>query len=226
MAATQVIDTIEYGGIVYVFTDSSARKDILNAIERMNKLNDKQTENLQAEITRAKNKEDALEDQKVTKEEGKGLSTNDFTDAYKDILDNPIAMTGATASADGAQGDVPAPQAGEQDKFLRGDGTYAVPHDTTYDPVTQTTNGLMIAADKKKLDSLEDEPNDQAACNTTFVGNVITETFGNGRTVQTTFNNDGSITQVITKANVDTITLHTVFNSDGSITRTKTITPV
>lgn len=36
-------------------------------------------------------------------------------------------MTGATASAAGAQGLVPAPAAGKQASFLRGDGTWAVP---------------------------------------------------------------------------------------------------
>lgn len=226
MAAEQVIDTIEYGGVTYVFVDSTARENILSAIERMNKLNERQTNALQDEIRRATGKEDALEESKVTKVEGKDLSTNDFTDEYKDMLDNPAIMQGATASEDGASGLVPKPLKGQQGLYLDGSGNYSKPHDTTYDPVTQTANGLMIAADKKKLDALEDEPNDQAACTTTFVDNVITETFGNGRTVQTTFNSDGSITQVITKADVDTITLHTVFNSDGSITRTKTITPV
>ena len=33
-------------------------------------------------------------------------------------------MTGATASTDGASGLVPAPSAGDEDKFLAGDGTY------------------------------------------------------------------------------------------------------
>lgn len=33
-------------------------------------------------------------------------------------------MTGATANADGARGLVPAPSAGDEDKFLAGDGTY------------------------------------------------------------------------------------------------------
>lgn len=36
-------------------------------------------------------------------------------------------MTGATASAAGTQGLVPAPAAGKQTSFLRGDGTWAVP---------------------------------------------------------------------------------------------------
>lgn len=37
----------------------------------------------------------------------------------------PSTMTGATAETDGASGLVPAPKAGEQNKFLRGDGTWA-----------------------------------------------------------------------------------------------------
>ena len=36
-----------------------------------------------------------------------------------------VPFTGATASTDGAEGFVPAPEAGEQDKLLRGDGTWA-----------------------------------------------------------------------------------------------------
>lgn len=228
MAQTINLDHMGYTdeGVEYEFVDSTARDGVTNLNQRLSKVDDKQTDALQREITRATQKEDALEESKVTKVAGKDLSTNDFTDEYKDMLDNPAIMQGATASKDGASGLVPKPLKGQQGLYLDGSGNYTKPHDTTYDVVTQTANGLMIAADKKKLDSLEDEPNDQAACTTTFVDNVITETFGNGRTVQTTFNSDGSITQVITKADVDTITLHTVFNSDGSITRTKTITPV
>lgn len=42
------------------------------------------------------------------------------------------AMTGATSSAAGAAGLVPAPAAGKQASFLRGDGTWVVPTDTKY----------------------------------------------------------------------------------------------
>ena len=42
-------------------------------------------------------------------------------DAIKSMID---VMQGATASADGASGLVPKPEAGDQDKFLKGDGTW------------------------------------------------------------------------------------------------------
>ena len=64
-------------------------------------------------------------------------------------------MTAATASAAGKAGLVPAPAAGAQTKYLRGDGTWQTPPDTntTYSAATQTAAGLMSGADKKKLDS-------------------------------------------------------------------------
>ena len=228
MASKQTIDHYGYkkDGVEYEFVDHTARLGVQNAIERMNKLNETQTNGLSAEVDRAKEAEQALEDSKVSVVQGKGLSTNDFTDEYKGMLDNPAVMEGATAMTDGKQGDVPKPLKADKDKFLRGDGTYATPHDTTYEKVTHSSDGLMAKEDKIKLDAMDAETDELSACETTFVGNVITETFGNGRTRETTFNADGTITQVITKADTDTITLVTTFNADGSISRSKTVTPI
>lgn len=54
-------------------------------------------------------------------------------------------MTGATASANGTSGLVPAPASGEQTSFLRGDGTWVVPTDTntTYTVASGDSNGQI-----------------------------------------------------------------------------------
>lgn len=52
-------------------------------------------------------------------------------------------MRAASASAAGAAGLVPAPAAGKQTSFLRGDGTWVVPTNTTYGLASTTANGLL-----------------------------------------------------------------------------------
>lgn len=63
-------------------------------------------------------------------------------------------MTGATSSTDGKSGLVPVPAKGKQGQYLRGDGTWATPKDTTYTAATTSAAGLMSAADKTKLDGV------------------------------------------------------------------------
>lgn len=63
----------------------------------------------------------------------------------------------ATASVAGGTGLVPAPVAGAQAKYLRADGTWQTPPNTTYGLATASANGLMSAADKAKMDKLKDE---------------------------------------------------------------------
>ena len=48
-----------------------------------------------------------------------------FSEIFGDITGSLVEMVGATASQDGAAGIVPAPIAGDQNKFLRGDATWA-----------------------------------------------------------------------------------------------------
>lgn len=66
------------------------------------------------------------------------------------------AFKGATSSAGGGAGLVPAPAAGASNRYLCSDGTWQVPPDTntTYGLVTTSANGLMSASDKKKLDGI------------------------------------------------------------------------
>ena len=60
-------------------------------------------------------------------------------------------FTGATADKDGTAGLVKAPVKGQQGLYLRADGTWATPANTTYGVATASTNGLLSAADFKKL---------------------------------------------------------------------------
>lgn len=62
---------------------------------------------------------------------------------YKDTNTTYANMKAATASAAGAAGLVPAPAAGKQTSFLRGDGTWVVPANTTYGLASTTANGLL-----------------------------------------------------------------------------------
>lgn len=52
-------------------------------------------------------------------------------------------MRGATASANGASGLVPAPTQGNEGKYLKGDGSWGTPANTTYGVVSKTANGLV-----------------------------------------------------------------------------------
>ena len=84
--------------------------------------------------------------------DGTAVWGNDVNTTYENF-------TGASASAVGASGLVPAPAAGDQAKFLCGDGTWKTTPDTdtTYEVATSTENGLMSAADKAKLDSIQSD---------------------------------------------------------------------
>lgn len=124
--------------------------------------------------------------------------TDTGSDAY--IKNKPSTMRGASASAAGGTGFVPAPGAGAANRYLRSDGSWSVPPDnntvythptsagnkhipaggssgqilrwsgdgtavwgvdnnTTYGAATQSANGLMSAADKKKLDGIATSAN-------------------------------------------------------------------
>ena len=82
-------------------------------------------------------------------------------------------MSGATSSKAGARGLVPAPAAGKQASYLRGDGSWAVPTNTTYGNATQSSAGLMSASDKEKLDGID------AGADKTTVDSALSATSGN-----------------------------------------------
>lgn len=84
------------------------------------------------------------------------VAKSDITDLGIPSQDTTYSdMVGATATTDGSNGLVPKPLKGEQNKFLCADGKWSTPSDTTYNLVTTTTNGLMSASDKVKLNGIE-----------------------------------------------------------------------
>ena len=84
------------------------------------------------------------------------------------VVTNNIAhintMVGATSSANGTKGLVPAPLKADREKFLRGDKTWATPTDTTYNVFDNNTDGLVPAPENDtgylKSDGTWDEPQD------------------------------------------------------------------
>lgn len=96
-------------------------------------------------------KEKSAWDNKVDKVAGKGLSTNDYTDAakkkvdaipsspkYTDTVTTINGKTGAISKADITALGIPATN-------------------TTYPVASQSSNGLMSAADKKRLDNIREQ---------------------------------------------------------------------
>lgn len=82
------------------------------------------------------------------------LTTQDTNTTYSN-------MKGATASAAGTAGLVPAPAAGTQAKYLRGDGTWQTPPNTTYASMSaaEATTGTATAARTISAKTLHDKIN-------------------------------------------------------------------
>ena len=178
---------------------------------------------------------------KVDKVTGKGLSTNDYTTTEKNKLagieanannytlpkasgtvlggikignnlkidENGVVsatdtnttyttMKGATSSTAGTSGLVPAPQQGQQNSFLKGDGTWGTVESATYGEATQDQSGLMSASDKTKLDNIEANANNYTlpAATTTRLGGVKV---GNNITIS----GDGTISATDTNTTYD-----------------------
>ena len=90
------------------------------------------------------------DDTKITVTKGDG-SSSEIQFPEETVYD---AFTGASAEGAGEEGLVPAPAQGDQDKFLKADGTWAVPvdNDTTYDVATSETAGLVKASSEIQVD--------------------------------------------------------------------------
>ena len=208
------------------YDDTTVKQDItelqtdVNALETTVGNHTKSIETNATDITTLKGNVQTLQTNlgnKVDKVTGKGLSTNDYTTTEKNKLagieanannytlpkasgtvlggikignnlkidENGVVsatdtnttyttMKGATSSTAGTSGLVPAPQQGQQNSFLKGDGTWGTVESATYGEATQDQSGLMSANDKKKLDNIEANANNYTlpVATTTRLGGV------------------------------------------------------
>lgn len=160
--------------------------------------------------------------------EADDLATVATSGSYNDLSNKPtiptiVDMTGATSSTAGAHGYVPAPAAGDDTKFLRGDGTWAT-GGTTYSAGTGidiTSN--VISADTTVLATQTDLAGKQdtltAGSNMDITSNVISAkvdsalSASSANPVQNSVVKaalDGKATGSITKANGGTLGTTTI----------------
>lgn len=101
-------------------------------------------------------------------------------------------MKAATASAAGSAGIVPAPTAGKQASFLRGDGTWAVPTNTTYTFANGTAGNFTVTPSKGTAQTVSvGKP--ATAGTADKVGHALTLTVAGGSTEGTSkYTFDGS----------------------------------
>ena len=101
-------------------------------------------------------------------------------------------FTGATSSAVGKKGLVPAPSAGQQTAYMRGDGTWAQPQNNA----TTTQNGYVLDARMGKtlqdqITSLNDSLANFLRCGITDTGNIAAQ---NTKSVNVTFSSPMAMT--------------------------------
>ena len=216
MANERLIDHIDYEGESYEFADGFLRSRFNEINVNVAEFSKGFTTRIGAEETRAKEAEDNLLRTKADKSEVKDIVG--FTDEDRERLNNVKVFGGATDTANGTRGIVPAPGITERGMFLKGDGSWGVPKDTTYQEATYSQAGLMSATDKINLDYFNEYVDEDHSSTIDFESNKITIKFGrlvNGvipnpvKSREITFNADGTIREqikvgAITQRTIDT----------------------
>ncbi len=122
-----------------------------------------------------------------------------------------IAFKGATTSAAGTAGYIPAPAAGAANRYLRSDGTWAVPPDTNTD--THWTTGIAAGVSGTATNSAATNPYIKVKDNSTYRSQV--RLIGSGATTVTSDAN-GNITISSTDTNTNTDTKVSITNTNSS----------
>lgn len=203
--AEQKISVIEKDGVTYRFVDEEMQRNMATLQANVNTLTDR----IATEEVRAEAAEQGILDSQVSKEAGKGLSTNDYTDEDKAKVTDLRQYVGCTDTEDGLSGVVPAAEAGDTYKYLSGGGNFV-------GDATKTTPGTMSAIDKSKLDLID--PDDSVPYSAVLGDSQIVMTYENGKVHTVSFNNDGSITETIVTSAGDRLQMTTRFE-DGRIVR-------
>jgi hypothetical protein len=79
----------------------------------------------------------------ITQLVGSGTSASPYTVTFSIVNNTYELMKPASSTLAGSPGLVPASAAGDQAKFLRADGSWQIPINTTYNIATETTAGLV-----------------------------------------------------------------------------------
>lgn len=136
-----------------------------------------------------------------------GAEVKSYVDTY---AASTATFKAATSSSSAVNGLVPAPSSANATKFLKGNGTWATPTDTTYDAATTSSDGLMSASDKKKLDGIANSANAYS------LPNATSTTLGGVKIGSNISVNGGTIS--LTKSNVTSALGYTPPTSDTNTT--------
>lgn len=94
---------------------------------------------------------------------------------------------GASTASEGKEGLVPAPTIDDTNKYLKGNGTWDTPPNTTYEKATANLDGLMSKEDFAKLQTIE------SGANKTIVDSALSGTSSNPVKNSAVFNALGTI---------------------------------
>lgn len=225
------IDHIEKDGELVEFVDRVARNGITSLAATVANNKAYSDNKIADEASRASEVELSLMNSKVDKEEGKGLSSNDFTDRHKFMVEDPLVFSDMnkgvvpeaprrkTASLPNSSQVVVITDPSKM--FLRADGKWEVPDYPEYGPATPTDDGLMSADDKLKLNSLDPdmERDDYTSAYIRFLPYEIVQTLGNGKVISTKFNPDGSTSTEVHKPGTQAVYITSKVDRDGNIRR-------
>ena len=92
----------------------------------------------------------------------------------------PVAiptMTGATSSANGSEGLVPTPTAGDQDKYLKADGTWEAITDTKVTNTLATTTKAYVTGTTSATTNTGTQVFDTGVYLDTTAGTLVAKTF-------------------------------------------------